>query len=226
VARRIDIPLSDVQKALGGFLVLDHPACCSRCGALLADHYETHKLRLRIGPNRRGLYGQTYRINRPYHLRIRVCENCYKADFAVCPEEFDKDDTALGRLSRLHSRLFTLGAVIACVGLLLMTDIISSASALGGIKLYWPFITAPGGLLVLGTWMHQRLRQRRVLEDLDKAGIDPTRTPRSAVRTPVLEDDKDAATIPLQLMLKDEKWAEECANRYNWSTEIETKEID
>lgn len=218
MALRIDIPLADIPQKAGAFLTLDHPPRCSRCGAQPAEHFETHKLRLRIGPKRLGLYGQSFRINRKYFLRLKVCENCYKADFALTPEEFEQDNTALGRLARLHSRVFTIGALIACAGLLLMTDLVNAATALGGIKLYWPYITGAGGVLILGAWLHQRTRQRMILEALEKNGIDHSRHPRSEVRTPVLEDENDPGAIPLQIRLVDEAWAAECAGRYNWVT--------
>lgn len=223
MAIKIEVPLSSVQEALGGFLVLDHPARCSRCGTLRAEHYETHKLRLRIGANKPGLYRQTYKVSRVYYLRLRVCESCYKSDFAVYPEEFEKDDTALGSLARLHSRLYTTGTIIACAGLLFMTSLIPTDSVLGSIKPYWPFITAPGGLIILGVWLHQRSHQRRILESLEKAGIDPTRHPRTEVRTPVLDNEDDPGAIPLQIKMKDEEWAAECATRYNWKVEYEPK---
>ena len=224
MALRIDVPLQSVQQAVGGYLVLDRPPRCSRCGARPAEHYETHKLRLRIGANRPGLYRQTYKVNRLYHLRIRVCETCYQADFAVCPEEFEKDATMLGRLARLHARLFTAGAIIACAGLLFMTNLIPATSTLGSVKPYWPYITAPGGLLIIGTWLHQRSRQRRILESLEKAGVDPAQRPRADVRTPVLDNEDDPTAIPLQIMFRDGEWAAECAAMYNWKTEPETKE--
>jgi hypothetical protein len=218
MALRIDIPLADIPQNPGASLVLDHPARCSRCGIQPAVHYETHKLRLRIGAKKTGLYRQTYKLSRVYYLRLRVCENCYQSDFAVEPEEFEKDDTALGRLARLHSLMYTLGALIACAGLLLMTSLVPATSALGGIKLYWPYIIGAGGILILGVWLHQRTRQRHILEALEKKGIDPARHPRTEVRTPVLEDDKDPDAIPLQIRLIDEAWAAECATRYNWAT--------
>jgi hypothetical protein len=217
MAPRIDIPLADIPQTPDASLVLDHPARCSRCGVQPADHYETHKLRLRISPQKRNLYGQRFKINRKYYLRLRVCENCYQADFAVVPEEFEKDDTALGRLARLHSRVYTVGALIACAGLLLMTDLVSATSVPGNIKLYWPYITGAGGVLILGTWLHQRTRQRRVLEALEEKGINPAQHPRTEVRTPVLEDENDPNAIPLQIRLTDETWAAECAARYNWA---------
>lgn len=218
MALRIDIPLSSVPQKQGAFLVLDHPPRCSRCGAQPAQRYETHKLRLRIGAKRPGLYRQTYKLSRVYYLRLRVCEDCYQADFATSSEEFEKDDTALGRLARVHSRLFTLGALIACAGLLLVTSLVPATSALGGIKPYYPYITGVGGALILGAWLHQRARQRRILESLEKKGIDPARHPRAEVRTPVLDNGEDPNAIPLQIRLMDEDWAAACAARYNWAT--------
>ena len=218
MAARIDIPLSDVQKALGGSLILDHPPRCSRCGTQPAAYYETHKLRLRIGANKPGLYRQTYRVSRVYYLRLRVCETCYQADFAICPEEFQKDETALGRLARTHSRLFTIGTLIACTGLLLMTNLVPANPELIQIKSIWPYITGFGGAVIIGTWLHQRTRQRRILESLESKWINPALHPRAEARTIVLENEDDATAVVLQIKLYNEDWAAECAAQYNWAT--------
>lgn len=226
MALKINVPLDSVRQAQGSYLLLNQPHRCSRCNAQPAEFYETHKLRLRIGANKPGLYRQTYRISQVYHLRLRVCETCYQADFATCPEEFEKDETALGRLARLHARLFTAGAIATSFGLLFMTNLIPAGSALSGIKPYWPYIVAPGGLLILGTWLHQRSRQRRILDSLETANNDPAQHPRAEVRTAVLENDSDPSAIPLQIIMRNEEWAAECALRYNWKTELETKEMN
>jgi len=104
-----------------------------------------------------------------------------------------------------------------------MTNLIPAGSVLGGIKPYWPYLTALGGLIILGVWLHQRSRQRRILESLEHAGIDPTQRPRAEVRTPVLENEEDPGAIPLQIKMKDEEWAAACATRYNWKVEYETR---
>lgn len=214
---KLRVPLEQVQAAVGGFLVLDHPTRCSRCGAQPAAEYETHKLRLRIGAKKPGLYRQTYQYSRVYHLRIRVCSTCYQADFAASPEEFEKDQTSLGRLARLYARLYTIGAIIAAVGLLLMTNLVTAASSLGAFKPYWPYITGPGMLLIFATWFHHRVRSRRILDALEATGFDPDLHPRASVSTPVLENDSDAQAVPLEITLNDTDWAAECAARYNWS---------
>ena len=81
------VPLERVQQALNSSLVLAFPKRCSRCGAVPAEDYETHSLRLRIGRKRPGLYRQTYKEDRPYRLKIRVCQTCYRADFATSIDE-------------------------------------------------------------------------------------------------------------------------------------------
>lgn len=219
MAIKLRIPLEQVRSAVGGYLLLDHPARCSRCGSQPAAQYETHKLRLRIGANKPGLYRQTYKYSAVYHLRIKVCPSCYQSDFATSPEEFEKDNTDLGRLARTYARLYTIGAIIACLGLVLMTNLVPSTSSLGGIKPYWPFITGPGMLVVLGTWLHHRLRARRILESLDSSGHDPAQYPRAVIHTRVLENDQDPQAIALEITLRDETWATECAARYNWAIE-------
>jgi len=59
---KLRVPLEQVQAAVGGFLVLDHPPRCSRCGAQPAAEYETHKLRLRIGAKKPGLVPSDLRV--------------------------------------------------------------------------------------------------------------------------------------------------------------------
>jgi len=214
---KLRVPLEQVQAAVGGFLVLDHPPRCSRCGAQPATDHETHKLRLRIGAKKPGLYRQTYEYSRVYYLRVRVCQRCYQADFAANPEEFEKDNTSLGRLSRIYARLYTIGAIIAAAGLLLMTNLVPATSGLVAIKTCWPFITGPGMLLVFGAWFHHRLRSRRILETLAPTGYDPTLHPRARVSTKVLENDRDPQAIPLEISISDAEWAAECAAQYNWA---------
>lgn len=224
MALKLLVPLERVQQVLGDFLVLDHPARCSRCDTVPAEFYETHKIRLRIGAKRPGLYRQGYRVNRQYYLRIRVCENCYQADFAAHPEEFERDDTSLGRLARTYDRLYMIGSLIAAVGILLMTNLVSSQSFLGPVKPYWPYITGPGMLIALGAWLHQRRRGSRILDGLDAAGLNAQQNPRARVLTPVLEQEDDPRAIPLEIILKNEEWAAECAVRYNLSIEKEGEE--
>ncbi len=128
------VPLDRVQQALASGLVLDHPQRCSRCGAIPAEQYENHSLRLRIGQKRPGFYRQTYNINSSYRLKIRVCESCYFSDFVTSIEELEKDNTSEGRLARIYARAFTIGGVVAGIGLLLMTNLIPADSSLGCCK--------------------------------------------------------------------------------------------
>ncbi len=213
------VPLNRVQLALAGGLVLDHPQRCSRCGAVPAAHYESHSLRLRIGQKRPGLYRQRYRLNQAYRLRIRICEICYRTDFVTSIEELEKDDTRLGRLARTYARAFSIGGVIAGFGLLLMTNLIPADSALGGVKLNWPFITGAGGAIILMAWLHQRDRMRRILEELEAAGTTPASRPRAEVRTPVLDNDNDPQAVTLEVTMRDEAWLVESAAHYNFPIE-------
>lgn len=213
------VPLSRVQQALTGGLVLDHPQRCSRCRAVPAAHYESHSLRLRIGQKRPGLYRQTYRVNQAYRLKIRVCETCYRADFLTSIEELEKDDSRLGRLARTYARAFSIGGVIAGIGLLLMTNLIPADSALGGVKLFWPYVTGAGGVIILTAWLHQRYRMRRILEELEAAGITPASRPRAEVRTPILENENDPQAVTLEISMRDEAWLAESAAHYNFAVE-------
>lgn len=216
---KIKVPLNRVQQVLTSDLVLDRPQRCSRCSAEPAEFYETHRLKLRVGRKRPGLYRQTYRVNQPYHLKIRVCETCYRADFVTSIEEQEKDNTATGRLARLYNRVYTIGGVVASAGLLLMTDFIRSESALGVVKAYWPYIVGVGGLIIIATWLHQRYRMRRIVEDLETAGITLASRPRAQVRTPVLDDESDPQSIPLEINIQNENWAAECAAYYHFETD-------
>ena len=213
------VPLDRVQQALASGLVLDHPQRCSRCDAIPAEYYESHSLRLRIGRKRPGLYRQTYNINHAYNLKIRVCETCYLSDFVTSIEELEKDNTPAGRLARIYARAFTIGGVVAGIGLLLMTNLIPADSSLGGVKLYWPLITGVGGVIIITAWLHQRYRMRKVMEALECAGKTITSQPRAEVRTPVLDDENDPQAVPLEVSLQDEAWLSECAAHYNFLTE-------
>lgn len=214
---KISVPLESVQSAVNDALVLDHPDRCSRCGAQPAEFYETHLLRLRIGAKKPGLYRQSFRINQPYRLRIRICQTCYQADFVTGVENLEHDQTSSGRLARIYARLYTIGAIIACAGLLLMTDIIPNTSALGAIKQAWFSLVAIGGAFVLGVWLHMRHRQSQLLARLNASGVDLAHCPRTEVRTPILPDENDPAAIPLELRFQDEQWAKECADYYHWT---------
>lgn len=215
---KIMVTLNQVQLALKGGLVLDHPQRCSRCGAAPADNYETHRLRLRIGPKRRGLYGQTYRVNQPYRLKIRVCHTCYRADFATSIEELEKDDTSEGRLARFYGRGYTIGGVIACAGMLLMTSIIPPDSVLGPVKAYWPYFVGFGGTVIFAVWLLQRQRTRKLIDELASAGVSLDSRPRAEVRTPVLDDESDPSAVVLEISMRDEAWAAECASHYHLET--------
>jgi hypothetical protein len=218
------VPLKDIQPALADGLVLDHPPRCSRCGAEPAEHFETHNLRLKAGRKRMGLYRQQYRFNQPYRLRIRVCETCYRADFVGFSEEFEGDQTPLGVLARTYSRLFTIGAVVACAGMLLMTNLVPADSTLGGVKSYWPYFIVAGGAVILGVWLHQRNTLRKLRDSLEAVNQEPAQCPRANVRTPVLDNLEDPRSIALEINLKNEEWARECAAHKQWATEnYETK---
>ena len=215
---KIMVPFKDVEPALGSSLVLDHPLRCSRCGAARAERFETHRLRLRAGQKPGGLYKPRYRLDKGYLLKIRICEDCYQADFLTDPDALRADDTQLGRKAGFHSKLLTIGGVIAALGVLLSTPLIPPSGILVTLKFYWQLFTLAGLVLLLIAWLVQRNQQKQVRADLAARGINTDDRPRTQVRTPVLPHATDPALIPLEIGIRDETWAVECAQHYNWAS--------
>lgn len=216
---KILVPLKDVQTALNSSLVLDHPPRCSRCGAATAEYFETHRLRLRAGQKPGGYYRPKYRLDKSYLLKVRVCSDCYQADFLTAPEELKADGTPLGRKSRFHSLLLAFGGVIAALGVLLLTPLTPAVGILITLKAFWQLITLAGLVVVLAAWLVQRNQQKKVNAEFAARGITIENRARTEVRTPVLADAGDPASIPLEIGFKDETWARECAQHYQWSIE-------
>ena len=184
-----------------------------------ADHFETHSLRLRANQQRGGRWKAKYNLDVPYTLKIRVCDSCYQSDYLTAPDTLNADPTPLGRLARIQSIFMTIGAVIAGIGLVLLTPLAPDISFIGTLKGYWLAFTGAGLLVVLAAWLHQKARQKKLRGELTAKGIDLERLKRTEVRTPLLEREDDPAAIPLEIGFKDENWAQECAAHYQWAIE-------
>ena len=148
-----------------------------------ADHFETHSLRLRANQQRGGRWKAKYNLDVPYTLKIRVCDSCYQADYLTAPDTLNADPTPLGRLARIQSIFMTIGAVIAGIGLVLLTPLAPDISFIGTLKGYWLAFTGAGLLVVLAAWLHQKARQKKLRAELTAKGIDLERLKRTEVRT-------------------------------------------
>lgn len=213
---KILVPYKIVSEAAGSTLVINHPARCSRCGKTAADYFETHRLRLRASRKRMGLYRQKYAVDKPYLLKIKVCETCYQADFLTDPDSFDRDPTHLGRLARYYSAGFMAGAIVAAAGLLLLTGILPDVGVTGEFQNYWRILAGAGLLIIAITWLLRRHQQNRLRADLLARGIDLKQTRRADVFVPVVDRTDDPNATALQVGVVDDNWAEECAKFYGW----------
>ncbi len=216
---KILVPFKTVQKAVNGELVLDQPARCSRCNSAPAEYFASHRLKVRAGRKRPGLYKARFAYEKNYTLKIRVCESCYQSDFLTNPEMFDRDSTPLGRRAHLYSIGFMIGALVSAVGLLLFTNILPDLGVTADLKTYWKFI-AGAGLLIIGiVWFLQNRQQKKVQEWLAARNFDPKTSHRADIRMLVVDSLDDPKAIPLEIGLENEQWAEECAQKNGWTVQ-------
>ncbi len=219
---KILIPFKHVQDAIGGALVLDHPQRCSRCGNAPAEFFETHRLRLRAGRKRPGLYKAKFVLDKKYTLKIRVCESCYQSDYLTDPETFDRDSTPLGRNARMYFIGSMIGALVAAVGLLMFTNLLPDLGLSANLKSYWR-IPAVAGLLIIGIfWLLQKQQQKKVREWLAARSFDPNLSRRADARIIVVDSANDPGAIPLEIGFENELWAEECAKHNHWAVQTYT----
>lgn len=219
---KILVPFKIVQDAVGSTLILDHPERCSRCGNQPAGFFETHRLKLRAGRKRPGLYRPRFALDKKYTLKIRVCESCYQSDFLTDPETFDRDPTPLGRKARMVFFGYMIGALVAAAGLLLLTNILPSLGVAIDFKNYWR-IPALAGLLIIGIfWLLQKQQQNKVREWLASRNFDPGQSRRADARIIVIDSIDDPKAIPLEIGFENVQWAEDCAERNQWAVETYT----
>lgn len=214
------IPASEVKSRGENPLILENDQRCSRCNQSPAGYFEVHRLHYRIGFKHSHLYGKKYRISKNYLLKIAVCERCYKSDFLTHPELLDQNKTPLARISRFHSTAWTIGALLACCGFLLLTPIIPQSGILITIKQMWQVPVIMGVIVLFLTWLSQKKYQTKVLHEMEATHPGFRSLRRAEVHTYVLRDEEDPSATALEIHLDNKEWAEECANLHHWKFEL------
>lgn len=216
---RLLIPASEVKNRQESPLILENDRRCSRCNQSPAGFYEVHRLHYRIGYKHTHLYGKKYRISTNYQVKLEVCETCFRSDFLTHPELLDNNNSQLAKIARFHSRAWTVGALLACCGFLLLTPIIPQSGILSTIKQMWQVPVVMGVLVLFLTWLSQKKYQTKVLHEIEASnpGIKPLA--RAEVHTYVLQDEEDPSATALEILLENEEWAAACANNHNWKFE-------
>jgi len=213
---KIIVPFKAVSEVAGSTLVINHPNRCSICGNETADYFESHRLQLRAGRKRPGLYRAKYQISKKYQLKIKVCETCYQAGYLADPDAFDRDPTPLGHLARLFSAGYMVGAVIAAVGLLLLSGLLPDVGLSGDFEKYWKFLAGLGLVVIVAVWLLQRQQQNKIRSMLTVRGLNLEKPLRADVFTPVVETIDNPQAAALTIGLINEQWAQECAKHYGW----------
>lgn len=213
---RILIPASEVKNRQEKPIVLESDNRCSRCNGSPADLFEVHRLHYRIGFKHNHLYGKKYRISQSYRLKLCVCETCYKSDYLTHPEVLDRGNSPLAKIAQFHSMAWTIGALLACCGFLLLTPIIPANGILSTIKQMWQVPVSVGVLVLFLTWLSQKKYQSKVLHQIEKANPAFRPLARAEVHTYVLRNEEDPTATALEIILQNESWAEACANNNQW----------
>jgi hypothetical protein len=213
---QIQIPASEVKNRQGIPLVLENGLGCSRCNQSPAEHYEVHRLNYRVGFRSTHLYGKKYRISNDYVLKLKVCETCFQSDFLTHPELLDHDNSPLARIARFHSIAWSIGGLLAAFGFLFLTPIIPSIGVLNIIKQIWQLPVIMGVLVLFLTWLSQKKYQTKVLREIEKSNPAYKPLERAELHTYVLENEEDPSITALEVILKNESWAEECAVQHQW----------
>ena len=216
---KILVPFKTVSEVAGSTLVINHPNRCSICGNESANYFETHRLPLRAGRKRPGLYRAKYQINKKYRLKIKVCETCYQAGYLTDPDAFDHDPTPLGRLARLISTGYMIGAIIAAAGLLFLSGLLPDAGLSGEFEKYWKFLAGIGLLIIVGMWLLQKQRQNKIRTELLAKGLNLQKPYRADIFTPVVETIDDPKAVALTIGFANDQWAQDCAKHFGWESQ-------
>lgn len=220
---RILIPASEVKNRQKQPLILENDQLCSRCNQTPADHFELHRVQYRVALKHDRVYGKKYRTTRDYRVKLSVCETCYKSDFLTRPELLNFDKTPLARISRFHSTAWTIGALLAGFGFVLLTPVIPPNGILSTIKQMWQFPVIIGVIVLLLTWLSQKKYQAKVLHEIEIDHPNFKPLTRAEIRSIVMPDEEDLSATALEILLENESWAEACAQKNHWKYEQASK---
>jgi hypothetical protein len=224
MALKLMVPGQAIADTGYKLLKLDFPASCSRCGALAADRFETHRLLFRAGYRPTHLMGRRYAINRTYLLKLSLCQACYQSDFLTAPETIDRDATPLGRLARVHSVIRMVGGAIAALGFLLLTPFIPETAALAQVKRDWLLPVIIGVAVIMAGWLSMRAQQKRLVSQMQMRDPQSLKLPRAETRIPILESASELSAIALEIKVENEAWGQACAAHNHWQAEVLTEE--
>jgi hypothetical protein len=216
---KISIPASELIDQKKDPLVLIHDQRCSRCDQSPAEFYEIHRISIRIGVKKNRLISKKYDISRHIQLKINICETCYQSDFLTHPDSLDRNGSRLSRIAKFHSITWTLGALFAALGFILLTPIVPDTGLLQSIKSMWQIPIGVGILVLLLTWFSQKKYQNQVLRELEKTTPNFRPRKRAEVNAPILESSKDWSLTALEIKMENEPWAMEAAKSHGWTYE-------
>jgi hypothetical protein len=214
---KILIPASEIVGLNKSPLVLEVADRCSRCDRTPAKFYEVHHLfcRVKHKPNR--MFGKKYDLSKEYKLKIKICESCYQTDYLTHPDALDRNNSALGRIAKFHSVAWTLGALLAAFGFLLLTPLIPETGILQPLKSIWRIPVAVSVVVLFLTWLSQRKYQNQTLRALEKSDPGYQAHLRAEALTPILEDMNDLSSPSLVIKMENESWAVEAATKHGWT---------
>jgi hypothetical protein len=214
---KILIPASEIVGLKKEPLVLDVKDRCSRCDHTPAEFYEVHRLFCRVKHKPSRMFGKKYDLSKEYELKIRICETCYQADYLTNPDALDRNGSALGRIAKFHSVAWTIGALLAAFGFLLLTPLVPETGFLQPLKSIWRIPVAVSVIVLFLTWLSQRKYQNQTLHALEKSDPGYHAHPRAEVLTPILEDMHDLSSPSLTIKMENEPWAVEVATNHGWT---------
>lgn len=216
---KITVPYKTIAGLNGQDLEVHLPARCSRCGAVPANFYATHSASFQADRIKHRQIGRKYRIRIKYRLRLPLCENCYRADFLLSPDDCAKDDTLQGKIAHRFSIGLSIGAAFAAVGFLMETGLIPETASTAVFKSFWWLPAGIGLLIVAVVWFLQHREQEKIRAELEAKKFDFSRSTRAELRSAILETQpKDDDTV-LEVILPDETWANEFAREYQFASE-------
>lgn len=216
---KISIPAREVKNRQGTAIILENGQRCSRCDQSPADFFETHRMYYRVDHKKSHLFGKKYRISKDYKVELKVCETCFQSDFLTHPDLMDNDRSPLARIARFHSIAWTIGALLAGIGFILLTPIVPEIGVLSTIKQIWQIPVIMGVIVLLLTWLSQKKYQNKVLHTIEKMKPNFQPLARSEVHNIVLRNEADPTETALEITITNETWAKECAAQHDWHFE-------